>query len=142
MLIIFFTSIINKRLNEYVESINLIGTEQAGFRAVFSTISHIFVFIAMIQLYLLKRERVYCAFIDFKKALDSINRTKLWSKWLDYNINGKILNVIKSMYNNVKSCVNINGQLSDTFTCSIACTKVKICLLCYLHYILMTSMFI
>ena len=41
---------------------------------------------------------VYCAFIDYRKACDSFDRSYLWQKLLSYNVNGKICHVIKNMY--------------------------------------------
>ena len=53
--------------------------EQAGFRAGYSTVDHIFSLYAMVQKYLLKHTKLYVAFVDFKKAFDSVNRNALWS---------------------------------------------------------------
>lgn len=47
---------------------------------------------------LCKRIRLYCAFIDFKKALSKVG------------IKGKLLNVIKVLFNDVKSCIVVNGR--------------------------------
>jgi len=59
--------------------------EQAGFRAGYSTVDHIFSLYAMVQKHLLKHTKLYVAFVDFKKAFDSVNRNALWSvlrkKW-------------------------------------------------------------
>ena len=38
---------------------------------------------------------------------------------LNSNINGKVLDVIKSMYKDAKSCVKINNCLSNFFPCNI-----------------------
>ena len=64
-----------------------------------------------------RKMKLFCAFIDFQKAFDSVWRVGLWSKLLKYNINGKVLSVIKSMYSNIKSCVDFNDQQSGFFTC-------------------------
>ena len=61
--------------------------------------------------------KLFCAFIDFQKAFDSVWRTGLWAKLLRYNITGKVLLVIKNMYDNIKSCVNINGTTTNFFDC-------------------------
>lgn len=34
------------------------------------------------------------------------------------NIGGKVLNVIRNMYMNIKSCVKFNQKTSDTFICT------------------------
>ena len=54
------------------------GREQAGFREGYSTIDHAFVVHLVIELYqsvLYVIERVFYAFIDYRKAFDSINRS-------------------------------------------------------------------
>ena len=112
-----FTSIINARLNLYLECAGYIGDEQAGFRRSHSTSDHIFALHLIISIYKAKNKRLFAAFIDLKKAFDFVDRAILWRKVMAMNINGKILNVIKNMYSKAKSCVKNGGSISDTFTC-------------------------
>ena len=92
-----FTAVLNERLTSYFEENHLIWEEQAGFRHGHSTLDHIFVLHSLIDLYLSKRERVYCAFIDYKKAFDLVNRTSLWSILLKNNVDGNFFRVINHM---------------------------------------------
>ena len=57
----------------------------------------------------------YVAFIDFKKAYDWINRELLFEKLQSIGISSKMLQAICSLYNNVQSCVRVNGNLTDWF---------------------------
>ena len=114
-----FTALLNKRLSDMLSDNNAIGAEQAGFREGYSTIDHVYVLNALIQLFILKRKHVYCAFIDLQKAFDSINRTKLWNKLLSYNINVKVLTIIQNIYKQAKSCVGINSSTSYEFQCNV-----------------------
>jgi predicted DNA-binding protein YlxM (UPF0122 family) len=41
------------------------------------------------------------------------------SKLIANGINGKIINVIYNLYYNAKSCVKVNGKLSDRFSCDV-----------------------
>ena len=41
--------------------------EQAGFKSDFSTIDHLFVLKSLADLYLSKRKRLYCCFVDYQK---------------------------------------------------------------------------
>ena len=75
-----FTSCINTRFSKYLEATGLLGEEQAGFRPGYSTLDHIFVLQSLIDIYLHHRKRLYCAFIDYKKAFDLVDRISLWSK--------------------------------------------------------------
>jgi len=74
---------------------------------------------ALIDLYLSKHKRLFCCFVDYSKAFDTISRTELWFKLLECNISGKIFRVVHNMYKSAKSCVSSNGQLSDSFPCLI-----------------------
>ena len=64
-----------------------------------------------------KKCKLYCCFIDFTKAFDNVWRAGLWRKVLSHGIQGKILNVIKNMYMEIKSCITLNGSTSEFFDC-------------------------
>ena len=81
-----------------------LGREHAGFREGYSTIDHAFVLHLVIELYQSVRKRVFCAFIDYRKAFDSIIRSLIWHI-ISYNINGKVLNIIRETYSKAKSCI-------------------------------------
>ena len=114
-----FTGVINNRLNDFASSSDLIGREQAGFRPKHSTVDHIFVMKCLLDIYLSKGGKLFCAFVDYKKAFDTVWRAGLWQKMIRSGINGKLLEIVKSMYNSAKSNVEINGVSSDFFQCSV-----------------------
>ena len=114
-----FTACINNRLTNYVEATGSLGEEQAGFREGYSTNDHTFVLQALIDLYLSKNKRLYCAFIDYKKAFDLIDRSSLWSKLIANQINGNLIRVVYNLYENAKSCVKQGIKLSNLFSCNI-----------------------
>ena len=100
-----FTLIINNRLNEYADSCDLISDCQAGFRKGFSISDNIFTIYCLITDLLKTKRKLFCAFIDLKAAFDTVWRAGLWRKLIESSINGKCFNLIKNMYNNIKSCV-------------------------------------
>ena len=112
-----FTSILNIRMTFFANEISLLSYNQAGFRKGHSTIDNIFVLNALISLYQSFGKKLYCAFIDFRKAFDTVWRTGLWKKLINSGIKGKIFSVIYNMYNNIKSCVQYNSEQSDFFPC-------------------------
>ncbi len=57
------------------------------------------------------------SFVDFSKAFDYVVRDNLWLKLIKLGVRGKILNIIKSMYCNVKSRVTMQNRLSEEFSC-------------------------
>ena len=112
-----FTAILNKRLEIFIDANDLLNENQCGFRHGYSTCDNIFVIYSIIEYLKCRKMKLFCAFIDFQKAFDSVWRAGLWAKLLKYNITGKILKVIKNMYDNIKSCVNINGNTTSFFDC-------------------------
>jgi hypothetical protein len=129
-----FTLCVNIRLTKFVTDRGIIGEEQAAFREGYSTIDHAFVLNEIINLYLHKKERLYCCFIDYQKAFDTINRNALWCKIVEKGINGKLFRIIKNMYSNAKSYVKQQSQISGVFGAIWGLGKGKICHHFYLHY--------
>ena len=70
-------------------------------------------------MYTNSRRRLHAAFVDYEKAFDTVNRSKLWKKLLNHGINGDILATVKDLYAKTKACVRVNGKLSDYFNCNI-----------------------
>ena len=63
-----YSSIINNRLQEWIEQNNLRGECQAGFKKDYSTVDHMFTLMAMIQKQFALDRKLYVPFIDFEKA--------------------------------------------------------------------------
>ena len=112
-----YTHIINSRLT-WVESNFVLTDAQAGFRKGRSTVDHIFTLHAAIERQFANDSKLYVAFIDFKKAYDSVNRNILWYVLLRSGIQGKMLRTIKAMYASVQACVKRNAttDLSGFFS--------------------------
>ena len=73
-----FTCILNNRLHTYLENSGLLCEEQAGFRKGYSTTDHISNLKCLIDLYLHRGRKLYCVFVDYRKAFDSVRRVYLW----------------------------------------------------------------
>ena len=114
-----FTGILNKRLNNWVDNNNIVSDAQFGFRRGRSTVDAIFVLNAIIQRILSKNERLACAFVDLRKAFDSIYRNALYFKLNRLGVNAKMLRIIRDMYTNVKACVRGCNSYSEFFKCAI-----------------------
>ena len=114
-----FTAILNKRINNFLETYGILGEEQAGFRKTCGTSDHIFNLKFIVDLFLFKKRNSFCAFIDYKKAFDSIDRAALWHKLLRSSTDGKIFVIIRNMYAQAKSCIKVNGCNSEFFTSSV-----------------------
>ena len=63
------------------------------------------------------KKRFCCCFVDYIiKAFDSVQKVMLWHKLYHIGVRCKLLQVIKSMYLNVTTCVQVDGFNSDYFT--------------------------
>ena len=114
-----FTSVLNFRLSTFLEEFLLLNENQFGFRKGYSTIDSIFVLHLLFELLKLKKKKLFCAFIDFAKAFDTVWRSGLWSKLLLHTVNGKVYNIIVNMYSNIKSRIFDGNEYSDFFPCEV-----------------------
>ena len=69
----------------------------------------------IIQKVLAYNSKLYCAFVDYEKAFDTIIRDALWLKLVENGVSCKIINIMKSLYSTVSACVKLSSNLSDAF---------------------------
>ena len=114
-----FASILTSRLRRWVELENKVCPEQAGFRTQHSTIDHIYTLHAIIlkHVYGDRRGKLYVAFVDYRKAFDSVNRSQLWKVLRSANLSTKFLKMLQAMYYKVQSCVRWGQEFSEFFDC-------------------------
>jgi len=113
-----YSTIINNRLQEWIEQNDITGQHQAGFKRNYSTIDHMFTLMAAVQKQFASNRKLYVAFVDFEKAFDSISRKLLWPILQKHGIKGKLYNCIKSIYSDVKSRIRSGAKLSDFIQCT------------------------
>ena len=114
-----FTAILNNRLTAFLDNNKILEENQAGFRKEYSCTDHIFTLHALFEILRKGKKKLFAAFIDFSQAFDKVWRAGLWHKLLQNQVNGKFLNVILNMYDNIKSCVKHNGSFSPSFISEI-----------------------
>ena len=112
-----FTKILNSRLTEWAENYQVYIEAQAGFRSKMGTVDNIFALHGLITHLMNQGKKLFCAFVDFRKAFDLVNRDKLWFKLIKLGVRGKILSVMRGMYSSVKSRVKFQNELSSDFEC-------------------------
>ena len=56
-----------------------------------------------------RKNIVYVGFMDLEKAYNRVNREALWQVLRMYDVGGKLLNGINSMYVNSLACVRVKG---------------------------------
>jgi hypothetical protein len=92
--------LIEKRLREYVPR----SPEQMGFNPGHGTRDNVFVLSSIFDSY--KYRGLYCAFVDFKGAFDSVDRSLLLKKLRSKGkVDERTLRIVAAMYSNVSASV-------------------------------------
>ena len=110
-----YTSALNVRLTNFAEDNKLIVNEQNGFRADRSCLDHIFTLHNVLRIRNRMNSETFCAFIDFKKAFDLVDRDALLYKLRHNGIVGNFYKAISALYQDGKSCVRLNNEVTDWF---------------------------
>lgn len=92
-----FSSLINIRLIHTLNAQQPI--EQAGFRKGFSTIDHIHTLEILIEKYYERQRALYIAYIDYKKAFDTVSHSSIWKALEEQGVDNQYIQIIKNIYN-------------------------------------------
>ena len=110
--------IIRSRLKPFIEV--QMDETQAGFRPGRSTIEQIFVWKQLAERYLEMQDgEMVNIFIDFKKAFDRVWHLGLMRILEHYNIPRKLLELVRSLYNQATSAVRCGMDISGWFKQSV-----------------------
>ena len=81
-------------MNNFSDEFLLLNENQIGLRKKKSTLDNIIVIYSLFELLKLKKKKLFCAFIDFEKAFDTVWREGLWYKLSMCNIKDKMYHII------------------------------------------------
>ena len=110
-----YTSVLNKRVSKWCEANGVLSEEQAGFRPNRSTVDHIFTLSELLRARKARRKETHCAFLDIRKAYDTLDRDALWKRLLDVGIRGNMWRVIRNLYDVVESSVLVGQRRTEWF---------------------------
>lgn len=122
-----FTCILNNRLSDWCAKNNIVSDAQFGFKKGLSTTDAIFCLNSVISHMLNNKKRLYATFIDMRKCFDSVYRNALWFKMSKLGIGGKMLRIVKSMYEHVRCRVRHGNEFSDFIEISVGLKQGEIC---------------
>jgi hypothetical protein len=113
-----YAKVLNERLTTWSEKGGLRALGQAGFRPAHRTTDHIFTLQHLIDGECDRpKGRLYCCFVDFQKAFDTVPREILWARLASLGIDGHMLSTLQAMYAQVDACVKLGKYVSGTFPC-------------------------
>jgi hypothetical protein len=110
------TSLMTIRLDKWCSDNKVISEYQAAYKKGTGCDDHVFTLSSAIQWHLKNNKNsLYALFIDFSKAFDSINYTKLWERLESIGLSTKFINIIKCMYANARGKVRTSTGESSSF---------------------------
>ena len=104
-----FCTIIQTRIQKKTEE--TLSKSQAGFTAGRSTVDHLYSLLA--EKFTEIGSPLYCCYIDYQKASDTVWQEELWKEHLGYP--SKIVRLLQALYKTFKSAVRVNQELTDWF---------------------------
>ncbi len=115
-----FAMILEARLSNWAEERGLCARGQASFRKDLRTTDNLYILQTLIEQSTHKRKKVYCCFMDFRKAFDIVPCDLLWQVLAEMGIVGRFMQCLQSMYSqdNVRVMHPTEG-LSARFSCGI-----------------------
>ena len=114
-----YASILNRRLQIYLEENKILSDEQNGFRAGRSCIDHIFTLITILRNRKSMNKSTFLCYIDFRRAFDSVDRYLLLFSLSKIGIVGPMYWALKALYNDPRSRVVLDGIPTDYFNCPL-----------------------
>lgn len=111
-----FNNILNTRLEAFLKTHNLIDPSQIGFTKNARPADHVFILKTLLEKYCHHKDgRLYCCFVDFNKAFDSVIHSGLKLKLLQLNIGTKFYKIISAMYEKSQASVKTGDTLTESF---------------------------
>ena len=109
-----FNSVLNVRLDNYLQKYSLIDKTQIGFTKHSKTSDHMSILKCLIDKYISINGGNLCTcFIDFQKAFDSVIHEGIKYKLLKIGVGSKFYNIIKNMYSKSRSCIKVKTGLTN-----------------------------
>jgi hypothetical protein len=110
-----YAIVLNKRLSDWTEKYHCRAKAQAGFRKDYRCADNLFILRTLLEKSKSQRTKLYCCFVDFSKAFDTIPRARLWRVLEGLGIHGDMFHAVQSIYETVQARVKTPEGYTDTF---------------------------
>ena len=114
-----FGSMLEKKISKWAEERDKRAKGQAGFRPKHSTVDHCITLRHIIEKAWEEKEEVFCCFVDFRKAFDTVPRDKLWSRMEELGVPRHLRAAVHRMYEEVKVKIRTSAGISESFRSDI-----------------------
>ena len=119
-----YSCVLNVRLQNHLNSNNLLSDTQNGFRAGRSCIDHIYSLVTILRNRKLQNKQTFLCFVDFRRAFDSVNHVLLFNILSSkFFVVGKMYNSLLSLYRDPQTRIILTSVNScdetDYFKCPL-----------------------
>ena len=115
-----YSLIMLKSLTDYVVTNKLISPNQIGFMEGFRTSDHILLLQTTIEKVVKKnRKKLFCAFVDYKKAYDTVDRNILLQRLQNIGVNGLFYKNIAAMYTKTEYSIKLQKGVLEPITSNL-----------------------
>jgi hypothetical protein len=110
---------LEKKISKWAEERDKRAKGQVGFRPKHSTVDHCITLRHIIEKAWEEKEEVFCCFVDFRKAFDTVPRDKLWSRMEELGVPRHLRAAMHRMYEEVKVEIRTSTGISESFRSDI-----------------------
>lgn len=111
----FLTLLIDRRLVEWMEDVDVLPDSQNGFRAHNRTHNNAFILRSAIETAHAQGKVLYVAFVDLENAFPSTDLATLWLKLQELGVGGPMFDWVRHMYRDMDYVVRMGSSCSNTF---------------------------
>ena len=114
-----FMRVVQERLQEKVEQDNTLGEIQNAFRKDRRGTDSIFTLVGLIEISKLRKDDLFLAFVDLRKAFDRVWREGLWERLVRAGFDEEEVSLFENTYRDMRKCVLINSEYIEWFDSKI-----------------------
>ena len=111
-----YVTVLHQRIRRHL--CNQLLDCQKGFRPSSGTTDALYSMRRLIELSRDYSAPLHAAFVDFRKAFDSVNRRTLWRLLQARGVSPKLVSLIEDLYSGCEACTSANGHTSAWFPMS------------------------
>ena len=109
-------SILEQSISAWAENNDKRARGQAGFRPKHSTIDHLITLRVLMEESRLKGKTLFCCFVDFTKAFDTVSRRGIWEKMECIGVPTHLRVAVAHLYARVVCQLQTHEGLSEAFS--------------------------
>lgn len=104
-----------RRLDDWGEGLHLRAKSQTGFRRDHRTTDNVLVMRALVDRYRYEKKPLYAAFVDFKKAYDTVPLARMWEKLSRRGVPPSCIDALRAQYSKALISVKTTSGLTQPF---------------------------